>query len=79
MEKVGNSISDARRRVNALVTMARWIWVVNSLVMIAGVAHHRYDVAAVAGFTWVLSLLAAALGHRAAEHLVNMERTSPPH
>lgn len=82
MEKVSNRISDARRKVTALVAMARWIWIVNSVVMIAGVAYHRYDVAAVAGFTWVLSLLTAALGHRAAEYLVNMEHTtrlSPPH
>ena len=79
MQKVGNSISDARKRVTALVIMARWIWIVNSLVTVAGVAYHRYDIAALAGFTWVLSLLASAFGHRAAEYLVNMERTSPPH
>ena len=82
MEKAGNSISDARRRVTALVAMARWIWIVNSLVTVAGVAYHRYDVAALAGFTWVLSLLASAFGQRAAKYLVNVERTtwpSPPH
>lgn len=79
MDKVSNSISDARRRVTALVAMARWIWIVNSLVMIAGVAYCRYDIAALAGFTWVLSLLAASLGHRAAKYLLNVERTAPPH
>ena len=79
MEKVSTRISDARRRVAALVAMARWIWIVNSLVAIAGIANRRYDIAALAGFTWVLSLLASAFGHRAAEYLANVERTSPPH
>lgn len=82
MEKVSNRISDARRRVTALVIMARWIWIVNSLFAVGGIAYHRYDIAALAGFTWALSLLASACGHRAAEHLVNVERTtwpSPPH
>ena len=78
MEKVGDSISDARRMVSALVIMARWIWVVNLLVAIAGVAYRRYDIVALAGFTWVLSLLASAFGHRAAQYLVNVERTTGP-
>ena len=75
MEKVGSNISDARRRVTALIIMARWIWIVNSLVTVVGLAYHRYDIAALAGFTWVLSLLASAFGHRAAEYLGAMERT----
>ena len=74
MEKVGANISGARRNVNVLLTTARWIWVVNSLVMIAGVWYQRYDVAAVAGFTWILSLFAAAFGHRAVEYLGAEER-----
>jgi hypothetical protein len=78
MEKVSISISDARRRVNVLVVMARWIWVVNSLVMVAGMWYQRYDVAALAGFTWVLSLFAAALGHRAVEYLGMAERSNQP-
>ena len=75
MDKEASRISDARKRVTALVAMARWIWVVNSLVGLVSVAYGRYDVAALAGFTWVLSLFAAALGHRAAEYLITIERT----
>ena len=76
MEKVSTNISDARRRINVLVAMARWIWIVNSLVMIAGMWYQRYDIAALAGFTWVLSLFAAAFGHRAVEYLGAEERTN---
>ena len=69
MEKVGNTISDARRRVTALIMIARWIWVVNSVVAITSIMYHRYDITALAAFTWVLSLLATAFGHRAEKYL----------
>ena len=75
MEKVDVFIDDARKRVTALVTITRWIWVVNSLVALMSIVFQRYDIAALAGFTWVLSLVAAAFGHRAAECLVTAERT----
>lgn len=75
MEKVSNSISDARRRVSALVLIARWIWVVNSVVAITSITMHRFDVAALAAFTWVLSLLAAAFGHRADAYLGTAEQS----
>jgi hypothetical protein len=75
VDKEAGRITDARKRVTALVAIARWIWVVNSLVGLASVAYGRYDIAALAGFTWVLSLLVAAFGHRAAEYLVAVERT----
>jgi hypothetical protein len=75
MEKVCSFIGDARKRVTALVAIARWIWVVNSLVAIAGIAYHRYDVAALGGFTWMLSLVAAAVGIRATKYLATAERT----
>jgi hypothetical protein len=75
VDKQASRISDARKRVMALVAIARWIWVTNSVVGVAGVAYGRYDIAALAGFTWVLSLVAASFGHRAAEYLVTVERT----
>lgn len=77
MDKVCNSISDARKKVTALVIMARWIWIVNLLVAVAGIAYHRYDIATLAGFTWALSIVASAFGRRAAEYLVAMESTIP--
>ena len=75
MEKFGNNISDARRRVTTLAIMARWIWVVNSVVGLVSITYHRFDIAALAAFTWVLSLVAAALGHSAANYLGSVERT----
>lgn len=75
MEKVGSFIDDARKRVMALVIIARWIWVINSLVAITSIAYHRYDIAALAAFTWVLSLVAAAFGGRATKCLVTAENT----
>jgi hypothetical protein len=74
VEKVDSRIADARKKVTSLVMVARWIWIVNSVVGLVGVAYGRYDVAALAAFTWVLSLLVAAFGHAAAEHLVKVER-----
>ena len=76
MENISSNISDARKLVTVLAVMTRWIWVVNSLVLIAGVAYERYDVTALAAFTWVFSLLAAALGHRAAAYLIAVERSN---
>ena len=73
MENVGNTISDARRRVTALVLMARWIWVVNSVVGITSVMYHRYDITALAAFTWVLAILAAVCGNRAEKYLGTAE------
>ena len=75
MEKEAGRISDARKRVTAVVMLARWIWVVNSIVGLVSVAYGRYDIAALAGFTWALSLLVASFGHRAAECLTTVERT----
>jgi hypothetical protein len=74
VEKEASRISDARRRVTALVAIARWLWVVNSVVTVLSVVRGRYDIAALAGFTWLLSLLVAAFGHRAAEYLTTVER-----
>lgn|GEM_PF-1504300 len=75
MEKELNRVSDARRRVTALVAIARWLWIVNSLVMFASVWRGDYELAALAGFTWVLSLLVAAFGSRAARHLTTVEQS----
>lgn len=75
MEKVGSFIGDARRRIVALVVISRWLWIVNSLVAITGIAYHRYDVALLAGFTWLLSLVATAVGMRATKYLMTAERT----
>jgi hypothetical protein len=74
VEKEASRISDARRRVTALVAIARWLWIVNSLVMLLSAWRGRYDIAALAAFTWVLALLVAAFGHRAAEYLATVER-----
>lgn len=73
MEKVGNTISNARQKVTALILIARWIWVVNSVVAITSIIYHRYDITALAAFTWVLSLLAAAFGQRAEKYLGTVE------
>lgn len=68
-------ISDARRRVTVMASIARWLWVVNSLVALSGALRGRFDIAALAGFTWILSLVVAAFGNRAAQYLASIERT----
>ena len=74
MVKQTSRINDPRRKVTALVSIARWLWIINSLVALIGIISGRYDVAALAAFTWVMSLLVAAFGSRAALYLSRTER-----
>ncbi len=74
VEKEVGRISDARRRVTALASIARWLWIVNSLVMLLSAWQGRFDIAALAAFTWILSLIVAAFGNRAAQYLTSVER-----
>jgi hypothetical protein len=60
---------DARRKLTALVGIDRWVWVINAAVMLIGVYYGRFDIAALAGFTWILTLIATAIGARVAANL----------
>lgn len=73
MVKAGYNIAHARKRVTLLVRMARWIWVVNSIAAVVSIMRTRYDIAALAAFTWILSLVATAVGHRAQKYLGTVE------
>ena len=75
MDKHEAGIQEALRRVTAFTETVRWVWVVNMIAMIAGLARGRYGLAALAGFSWILALTAAAAGRRAMRHL---ETISPP-
>lgn len=75
MEMHVSRISDARRRVTVMASIARWLWIVNSLVALSSALRGRFDIAALAGFTWALSLVVAAFGNRAAQYLASIERT----
>lgn len=74
MEELNNRVSDARRRIAALVMVARLVWVVNSLVGLASFVLHRYEVAALAGYTALMSLFLTACARRAVRHLHTVER-----
>ena len=73
MEELETRVTDARRRISALVSVARWVWILNSLVGLASFACHRYELATVAGYTSATSLLVAACARNAARHLRNVE------
>ena len=62
-------IADARKRIDALVEISRWIWLVNLAAMIVGLIYGRYHLAGLAAFTGVLAIVAAASGRRASEFL----------
>lgn len=73
MEELGSRVTDARRGISALVSVARWVWVLNCLVSLAGFTCHRFDVAAVAGSTSAMSLVVAAYARRAVRNLCGVE------
>ncbi len=74
MDKYEAGVGEALRRVTAFTETVRWVWVVNMIAMIAGLARGRYGLAALAGFSWILALTAAAAGRRAMRHLETISR-----
>ena len=75
MNELDLTIRDARRKLAALVEIVRWLWVVNAAVMVIGLVYASYQVAALAGFTWVLAVVAAAMARRASAYLRAAVRT----
>jgi hypothetical protein len=75
MDELTSEIRDARKRVAALIEITRWLWVVNAIVMAVGIYYANYEIAALAGFTWVLSLIAAGIARRASLYLRAAVRT----
>lgn len=75
MDTLDSGIDNARKRVAAFTEIARWIWCINALVMLIGAYYNRYELAALAGFTWILSLVAAAIGRRVVEYLSTVENS----
>jgi hypothetical protein len=73
MEAIGSdtnpNLRDAQRKLASLIEISRWVWVVNAVVTLIGVYYGRYDIAALAGFTWVLMLAATAIGRKVAAAL----------
>ena len=76
MEELRTDLGVAARRLAALVEINRWLWIINAAVTIIAIIYERYDIVGIAAFTWVLSLVAAAIAKRAeiyvdrAEHLI---------
>ena len=76
MEELRTDLGVAARRLAALIEITRWLWIVNAAVTIIAIIYERYDIVAIAAFTWVLSLVAAAIAKRdeiyvdRAEHLI---------
>jgi hypothetical protein len=69
MNELDLIIRDARRRLVALVEIVRWLWIVNAAVMVLGLVYGSYQIAALAGFTWILSVVAAAIARRTVAYL----------
>ena len=74
MDKYEAGVEEALRRVKTFTDMVRWVWVVNMVAMIAGLARGRYRLAALAAFSWILALTAAAAGRRAMKYLETISR-----
>ncbi len=83
MDKLNSGIGGARKRVAALVEISRWTWVVNMAVLIVAAVYGYYALVALAAFTGVLSLVAAAIARRVslylgeAEDLISSEVLGP--
>lgn len=72
IEQLGIDIDRARNRIETLVSVWRFTWCVNVIVVFVGFYYQRYDIAALAGSTCVLSLIAAAISRRIGK-LLGME------
>lgn len=76
MEELRTDLGVAAKRLAALIEITRWLWIINAAVTIIAVVYERYDIVGIAAFTWLLSLVAAAIAKRAeiyvdrAEHLI---------
>jgi hypothetical protein len=70
-------LREARRRLASLIEISRWVWVINAVVTMIGLYYGRYDIAALAGFTWALVMMATGMGHRVAINLREESRTGP--
>lgn len=75
MDELSNEIRGARRTLLTLLQIARWLWVANTLVLTVAIIYSRIEVAVLAGFTLVLSLLIAASAKRASGYLRDAIRT----
>jgi hypothetical protein len=75
MDKLNGHIEDAIGRISTLTEIARWLWCINLVVLVAGLFTCHFELAALAGFTWVLALVGAAIGRRAIDYLNNAEQT----
>lgn len=72
-------LRDARRKLASLVEIVRWIWVVNAAVMLVGSYYGRFDLAALAGFTWLMALVSAGIARRLIGRLgADPESVFPP-
>lgn len=73
MNSIYGRIIGARNRMTISANMMRWIWLVNLIIAVMAFIEHSYTVAAVAGITWLFSLIAAAVTQRAAGELDRLE------
>ena len=69
IEQLNIDIERVRERVEALISVWRFIWCINVIVVFIGFYYHRYDIAALSGSTCMLSLIAAAISRRIGKYL----------
>lgn len=74
MKQLHNGLKAARGRVRLLAEVMRWVWLTNAVVMTVGIIERRWELAAVAGVTWVMTLVAAAVAKRIDTYLNQVER-----
>lgn len=75
MEKLYSEIINIRKRVTAVAEIARWLWCINAVVVVVAIIYLQYELAALAGFTCVLSIVAAAIARRAALYVDKVDHT----
>lgn len=73
MQQLYSGLKAARGRVKLAAEVMRWVWVTNAVVMIVGILENRWELAAVAGVTWVMTLVAAAVAKRIGIYLNQVE------
>jgi hypothetical protein len=65
------------KRLAVLTEIARWVWLTNMIVTLAAIASHHFVVAVISGFTFVATLIAAAMGRKSVEYLSGKRQAIP--
>ena len=67
-------MGQARRWIDTLIEIARWMWCASLALAIIGLMLAQYLMAALSGLAWLAALTVTACGRRASKYIAEEER-----